>query len=85
MTSGSVKWEKSVCAATSFKIAGGGNVTIGYTAECGKLVSIDGDSDGKACETYKTEPIARPILFTLETKTGAGAGNCEFIWAPTKI
>lgn len=83
VTSGSVKWEKSVCAATSFNIAGGKNVTIEYTAECGNLMSIDGDSDGKACETFKTE-IARPILFQVKTKTGAGAGNCEFYWIPTK-
>ena len=72
-------------ASTTFKIAGGKDVTIGYTAECGNLKSIDGDSDGKACETFTYTEIARPILFQLKTKTGAGAGNCEFAWIPTKI
>ena len=83
---GSVTWEKSECAATSFRILPASrslqNTTIEYTETCGKMMTIAGDSNGKACETFKT-PTAQPIsTFYVKTKTGAGVGNCEFASNP---
>ena len=83
---GSVTWEKSECAASSFKILPAArslqNTTIEYTESCGKMMTIGGDSNGKACETFKT-PTAQPIsTFYLKTKAGAGTGNCEFASNP---
>ena len=46
------------------------------------MMTIDGDSDGKACEQFKT-PTDQPIsTFYLKAKTGAGTGNCEFASNP---
>ena len=82
---GTVKWEKSVCKASSFKIDAGKNVPIEYTAECGKLISIEGESGGKACEMFNKE-TAQPIPpFYVKTKAGAGAGNCEFAPLPPAL
>ena len=82
---GTVKWEKSVCPDSSFKIVAGKNVTIEYTAECGKLKSIEGESDGKACEMFNKE-TAQPIPpFYVKTKAGAGTGNCEFAPLPPAL
>ena len=82
---GTVKWEKSVCADSSFQITAGKNVTIEYTAECGKLKSIEGESDGKACEMFNKETDQPIPPFYVKTKAGAGAGNCEFAPLPPAL
>ena len=82
VTDGKVTWEKAECPETTFKIDAFKTATIEYTAKCGKLKTIDGKSDAKECAQFATE-TAQPIsTFYLKTKTGSGAGNCEFASNP---
>ena len=82
MNDGEVTWENSACAVSKFRMDAFKTATIEYTAKCGKLKYIEGISDASSCATFETE-TAQPLpIFYVKTKTGSGAGNCEFASNP---
>ena len=85
VTDGKITWEKTDCADSTFTVDASKTATIEYTAKCGKLKTIEGKSDGKACGKFETE-TAQPLpTFYIKTKTGSGDGNCEFASNPKII
>ena len=82
VTGGKITWEKTACAESTFKLDASKTATIEYTAKCGKLKSIEGSSDGKACAKFETETAQPFPTFYIKTKTGSGDGNCEFASNP---
>lgn len=80
VTAGKVNWEKAECKEMEFTIAAGfKTATIEYTAKCGKLKSIEGESTGiGACTKFETE-TAQPIP-TFYVKEDAG--KCLFATSP---